>query len=360
MKLTLHIPEGSPLALPNNAHAKRWMLNSMQLKEEKKGNEMKMTKKQIVTDILKEYEHDWYTEGRISKRRLWYILKPKFAAADLTGIFSKGKPVQPITNDDYNKYFNILAEAGEIDDTYILDNSRIMEVGDRLSHIVITSEKKTIEGTARRIADRLGCSMYIAGGFSSIYAAKKLEAQIRDQFNHKPITILTITDHDKSGYEISDTVRRHFGTENIHRILLKIDQVPDDRIDQFFDIDKNLGKTYELDILNVHELIEVFLSHIPSGVESEIKRSYLRKCIEDIREEEIRDAINDDEEVISISKQIDYLDNELEEVRSSLHKKYSALFDKEKPVRSRLFDLRDVYESVRICTVKTWRPQHEL
>ncbi len=316
---------------------------------------MKRTKKQIVTDIIKSYDHDWYTEGRISKRRLWYILKPKFAAADLTGIFSKGKQVQDITNDDYNKYFNILAEAGEIDDTYILDNSRIMEVGDRLSHIVITSEKKTIEGTARRIADRLGCSMYIAGGFSSIYAAKKLEAQIRDQDNFKPIIILTITDHDKSGYEISDTVRRHFGTNNIYRILLSIDQIPPDRVDQFFDIDKKLGKTYELDILNVHELIEVFLTSIPSRVEKEIKRSYLRKCIEDIRNEEIRKSISDDDEVIEINKQIDQLDNDLEELRSSLFKKYSALFDRKKPVRSRLFNLRDVYETASICYAKEWR-----
>ncbi len=315
-----------------------------------------ITKKEVVCDIIRAYQHDWHTEGKISKRRLWYILKPQFAAANLDGILHKGKQVQPISNEDYNKQFNDLARDGEIDDTFILDNSRVMNVGLWMPHIILVSEKKTIENTVRTLADRLGCSMYIAGGFSSIYGAKKLEDMIRygteeTAGSNEPLTILTLTDYDKSGHEISETVEDHFTDPWVYRVLLKVGQIPPGKEDQYFDVVPFYGKTYELDILNTHQLVEVFLNHVPEEVADEIKEHYESRCHSEAKRIAIENAIWEDKNFLVLQDQILSIQKELSQLEGKLQQEFDEQFDDADPIVTNDFTINDVYDQNTVCEV---------
>lgn len=300
-----------------------------------------LTKGGIVADIIRNYVHDYEAEGdAISKRRLWYILKPSFDKADLTHIFHKGKPVQAITNADYNKSFNDLAKNGEIDDTFISDNSRTMEVGRLLPNIVLAVEKSTVDTAVLRLANDLGISCYIAKGFSSIYAAKKLKAQISQTLDFEPyeitadildnsnewyetyspepqntdMIVLNMTDYDKSGIEISDTIDDHFTADEAYRVLLTLDQVPEDKTDEYFDINADGSRAYELDILNIHQLRDIFLAAIPAHIANMIVDKRNRDHDLTLRDRLIPAAIDKDKRVIELQDIADEHQDTIDEI----------------------------------------------
>ncbi len=302
------------------------------------------TKKSVTEEIILNYEHDYAAEGsKISKRRLWYILKPLFKKANLKGIKGKGKPVTPITNADFNKYYNDLAKAGEIDDTYIEDSSRTLMIGSRLPHIIIATEKDTITGTATTLANNFGISLYVMGGFSSIYASKKLSKN----FTKDPI-ILILSDYDKPGFDIQNTAENHFPDSEIHRILLNPDQVPEDRKDDDFSYSDELGKWYELDILNLKELQEVFLDNVPNHIAEIIKDSYELMQYDEIKDQEIENAIFENEEYKELL-------NRLNKIRSELYSEYESTFIEANPINFIQYNIADIhYENVKY-TIKKWR-----
>ena len=307
-----------------------------------------MTKKSIVEDILRAYRHDYEAEGNaISKRRLWYILKPLFVAEKMSGITHKGKPVGSITNQDFNKCFNFLAATEEgFKDDYISDNSRITVVGERLPHIIIAAEKKTIDTTALALAERFGCSCYIAGGFSSIYAAKKLTSEIRETSN-KPIVVLMMSDHDKAGYEIVDTVQKHFNDCYTYKTLIYPKQVPADKVDEYFGFSKKYVYHYELDVLNIKQLEAAFLENIPSHISDEIKASYREKLRAETRDTEIKKAVESDADVIAITKKYWEIVNKKEA-------EYSERFDDADPLSIGSFTVKDLYYDDVIVDVDEW------
>lgn len=305
-----------------------------------------MTKKDVICDIISRYKHDLDAEGAaISKRRLWYILKPKFAAADLSGITHQGKLVQPITNPDYNKHFNAMAEAGAIDDTFIQDSSRTMEAGVRVPHIIIAAEKKTIEPTAINLARKLGCSCYITGGFSSVYAARKMVEMVG-----KGVVVLMMSDYDKSGYEIQETVSKHFNGCEVHRALITPDQIPADRLDEYFDESPTLGKHYELDVLNIHELADVFMANIPDHITAEIEAAYEEVLHSEIEDHHVEAAINNHPDVIALEQQ-------LMQLRESLQKEYESAFVEADPITIHPFDVANMYTDNITFNVADWEPE---
>ncbi len=313
------------------------------------------TKSEVVCDILRAYHHDYEAEGdSISKRRLWYILKPTFDKADLSGIINKktGKNVIPITNADYNKQFNILAKSSEIDDTYISDNSRTVKVGRLLPMIVLAVEKSTVDTAVLKLADDLGISCYIAKGFSSIYAAKKLKAQMDAALDFEPyeltsqiftnpewynryysepeetdLMVLNMTDYDKSGMEISDTIDNHFNADEAYRVLLNLSQVPADKIGEYFDINADGTRAYELDILNIHQLRDIFLESIPAHVADIIISKRQNDVNLQRRDDLVPDAIDDDDAVVGVQTDIDDLETEKRETEER-YKKAIAKIEK--------------------------------
>ncbi len=329
-----------------------------------------ITKSTLIRDIILNYEHDYDAEGgAITKRRLWYILKPKFAAIPfyvaiektkdgkdikvkyLENVYRGKKPVQVISNANYSKYYNDLAKAGEIDDTYVSDNSRTMAVGSKLPKIVIAVEKSTVDTVVLKLAESLGCSCYIAKGFSSVYAAKKLKQQmlidepyqlgaeitVWDELVYTeypyderaidtPLIVLNITDYDKSGFEISDTIANHFDADEHHRVLLTKEQIPIDKIDDYFATDdKKVGKSYELDILNIHQLKETFLDSIPAHIADIITGKNRDDDWTDWGDNEIPDNIKKDERIVAIQDEIDDVQVEIDEIESTFKEQIEAL-----------------------------------
>lgn len=328
----------------------------------------KATKASLIRDIIQSYTHDYEAEGgAISKRRLWYILKPKFAALPsytiietvkgkkqkvkyLLDMFHNNKPIKAISNADYSKYYNDLAKAGAIDDTYISDNSRVMNVGSRTPNIIIAVEKSTVDTAVLDLADRLGCSCYIAKGFSSIYAAKKLMSmieipeqpyQIEGEIDEEgdvyysdyegdtvwtPIIVLNMTDYDKSGKEISNTIADHFRADEHYRVLLNPSQIPDDKLDDYFTTDdKEVGKAYELDILNIHQLKDIFLDAIPENVADTITGKYRKDHFIRIGDSVIPQMVDKDPKVEEIQQRIDSIDEAMDDIRSPYQEQIEEL-----------------------------------
>ncbi len=349
----------------------------------------KITKKDLVYDIIKPYVHDVAAEGAtITKRRLWYVLRPQFRRIPsyevpkldkygnpmfdkekkpimityLTGVFHQGKPVLTVNNADYSKHFNDLAESMIIDDTFISDNSRPMGIGERLPHIIIAAEKATIQDTVVRLANKFGCSYYIARGFSSIYAARELMEDIKlesyyrskniDDIETKDIEIVVMSDYDKSGLEIQDTIKKHFSGCDIYRALLTLEQVPADRIDDYFDESEKLGKHYELDILNIHELAETFINGIPEHLTDEIMESYEEHRRSDIQFNRISRAVNDNDELRALKEQVFELETEL-------MKKYECAFVEADPISFDPFDVQDIYDNTVEHDVAEWLPEDD-
>ncbi len=334
------------------------------------------TKSEVICDIIRAYQHDYEAEGdSISKRRLWYILKPVFARIpsykaaktdkknnvmlDKNGneievryfknITHQNRPVLTVNNADFSKEFNILAKNGEVDDTFISDNSRSLRVGRLLPMIVLAVEKSTVDTAVLKLADDLGISCYIAKGFSSIYAAKKLKQQILETLDIEPyeltkeiisepewyykyspeptstnLVVLNMTDLDKSGIEISNTIDDHFSADEAYRVLLQLSQVPDDKVDEYFDTNADGSRAYELDILNMHQLRDIFLDAMPEHIANII----IEKRQQDInlqkRDRLVPDAIDEDDAVVFIQETIDDLEFE----RDNIQKEYLEKIEK--------------------------------
>ncbi len=312
----------------------------------------KVSKKDLIEDIIRAYEHDVISEGAtISKRRLWYILKPSFTAVDLSEVTSKGQQVKPIDNADFNKYFNSMAKAGEIDDTYILDNSRTMQVGSRLPHIIIVAEKKTIETTALNLAEKLGVSCYIAGGFSAVYGAKKLLSMIRET-STREITILMMSDYDKSGMHIQDTSARHFDTSKIYRVLLEPHQVPSTKTGEYFKISPTGERFYELDVLNIHELVDVFMNNIPAHISIDIKAHFKQALEYTVMQNELLESVDNHPDVIALEEKLRLL-------KESLFSKYESTFIDANPIKISPFTEQDIYDGTVDYSVDEWMVSDE-
>ncbi len=316
------------------------------------------TKKAIIYNIISNYEHDYQAEGNaISKRRLWYILKPVFSKSVMPVYKKKGEYFrrEPICNQDYNKYYNELSGEGIIDDTYIADNSREMDVGEMLSHIVIAPEKATIAMTAKSLALNLGCSYYISSGQSSIYGAKKLMKMIDESgINSKNIIILTLTDHDKSGHSISENIGKHFGVME-YRTLLTPEQIPPEKIDEYFDEWEDGAKAYELDILNIHQLQEVFLNAVPDHVSDEITGVHKKEELETIKARELHKAVSEDVKIKRMTKALEKLQQMIFRKEYELRDKYSEIYDEADPATVYPFNIHDVVNGNIGHSVATWR-----
>lgn len=316
------------------------------------------TKKAIIYDIIEDYSHDYAAEGNaISKRRLWYILKPSFSKAVMPVYVKKGiyDRRDPITNQDYNRYYNELAEEGIIDDTYIADNSRELAVGTLLPHIVLAPEKATIATTVKRLAESLGCSYYISSGQSSIYGAKKLLDMIVDTaFNSEDITVLTLTDHDKSGHSISNNIGKHFDVME-HRTLLTPQQVPEDKLDEWFAEWSDGTKAYELDVLNIHQLKDIFLDAIPEHIADEITEAHKKNLLSNIAEEEIAEAIDNDERIAAIDKQIQELEEDRSDLMEQLEPYYAEMYSAADPVTVDAFNVHDIVDRNITYDIAKWK-----
>ncbi len=339
------------------------------------------SKKDLICDIVKAYRHDAEAEGEmITKRRLWYILKPQFARLPsysaqkidkkknpmfdeygkpimgtyLTGHFHKGVPVLAVNNADFNKHFNELAEADEVDDTFIKDNSRTTAIGTRLPRIIIASEKATIEDTALELAEKFGCSCYIAGGFSSIYAARNMTEEIEYVMGgydpNRRIVVIVMSDYDPSGFHIQDTIKKHFKNCDVHRALITPEQIPADRIDEYFAESDELGRHYELDVLNIHELADAFINSIPSHLADEIKKFYKSEQEQIIQGIVVLGAVVNTPEVRALREQI-------RELETKLTEEYECTFLETDPIRFDYFDTHDIYRDTVNYTVADWLPE---
>lgn len=325
-----------------------------------------ITKTEYVREVLLNYEHNWHTEGEISLRRLWYILKDKFYQLphfEFTETIN-GKPkvvkylkgfmynythnkgwVQMVTSTDLNKHFNYLAKQGLIDDTYISDNSRKMNVGSLVPHIIIIGEKDAIEPPTRTLFEKLGISYYISKGFSSVYGAKKLIKMIRGVTSN-PLILLIMTDYDKSGLEIQRTVMDHFGDPESYRMLLNPEHLPEDKLDRFFE-EKDGERWYELDILNRLELFDTFLKHLPNHVSDQINEGFEKSRRQTIQDIEIEDTIDSDPDVKS-------LEDELYELRQKLFREYEPRFIEADPIEFSTITPRTIFDREVRHTVGYW------
>ena len=315
-----------------------------------------MNKRELIEAIIRDYQHDYAAEGSsISKRRAWYLLKPKFAQIPsyiqdgveyIEGLFHKGKPVQAVNNADFNKIFNKLAEDGEIDDTFIDDNSRITIVGEHLPHIIIVAEKKTIESTVRALSEKLGVSAYIAGGFSSIYAAKGLAESISELTNDD-IVLITMTDYDIHGFNIDSTVAEHFKNADSYRVLLDPEQIPEDKVGEWFDESAELGKHYELDVLNIHQLAETFSEALPRHIANEIRDYHMELIADEKKQLEIDTAIYYDDEVTVLRDKLLALQDTKREL-------YEARFLEVSPVTVYPFSVHELYQGEVEIEIEDW------
>lgn len=318
----------------------------------------KHTKKRIIFEIIRDYEHNYHAEGyAISKRRLWYILKPTFSKATMPVFIQNGEYSRrdPISNQDYNKYYNELANEGIIDDTYIADSSREMGVNTLLPHIILAPEKATIKDTVIRLANSLGCSYYVSSGQSSIYGAKKLIEMVGESgITSEEITVLTLTDHDKSGHSISENIGKHFNIRE-YRTLLTPDQVPADRVDEYFDIFPDGTKAYELDVLNIHELKDIFLSSVPEVIANEITDAHSLQKHKDVKENEVIDRVYEDDRIKEIDDEIEVLEKKRSELSDTLENYYSELYDEKNPTVVYDFDLHDITQgNINHKTLNDW------
>ncbi len=337
-------------------------------------------KTDVIRRILTNYNHDWEEEGKIGKRRIWYILKPQFRKLPLFIVDGKrkinndtaefwdivereeearrkpkiffqdmiskntGKPTKEVDSKDLNDVFNKMAKEGLIDDSYILDNSRDVEVGRLLPNIILATEKMAVGEVASRLAQDLGISYYNARGFSAIYGAKKLSDRIEVGLDFEPYElteeiftvdpffrsgyipeaertktiILSIADWDKGGQLIIKTLSTHFTgdpkyTEN-HRVILNPEQVPQNKVDDYFKITKDMGKNYQLDILSNKQLRKVFLAHIPQHVADMIIEKNRSDREKTDKEDLIQWAIEKVPEVIEIQDDLDEMKEEKDEI----------------------------------------------
>jgi hypothetical protein len=142
----------------------------------------------------------------------------------------------------------------------------------------IWSEKATIMGAIRPIANRLGVTLRVCHGFGST----GMESQVGRMFEdiHKPITVFFRGDHDPSGHIIEEDIHRRVQTASgldfqmsrlaIHRADISLFQLPpqtikltDSRAASFQERFGADAATVELDALPAAEL--------PRRVESAVK-----------------------------------------------------------------------------------------
>lgn len=309
----------------------------------------KYTKKKIIFDIIESYNHDYQAEGNaISKRRLWYILKPQFVKA-IMPVYIKGGMYyrrEQISNQDYNKHYNDLSKDGIINDTYIADNSRTMGIGSLLPHIILAPEKATIKDTVIRLAEKLQCSYYISGGQSSIYGARKLLDMIDESgINSDKIIVLTMTDHDKSGHSISKNIGKHFNVEE-YRTLITPEQIPEDKKEDYFDIFEDGTRAYELDVLNIHQLQDIFLNSVPDNVSDIIYESHKARAERIARENEVIDRVAEDKKILELDNKISELEEMKAELTYELEEYYYNMYDNKKPTKIQPFNLHTIVNSV--------------
>lgn len=218
-----------------------------------------------------------------------------------------------------------------------------MSVGTLLPGIILCAEKKTIDTSIIALADSLGCSYYIAGGFSSIYGAKKLMNQISED-----ITLLILSDYDKAGFEIQSTLHEHFNYPTAYRVLLEPGQVPANKVNQYFRINEDGSKDYELDVLNIHELQEVFLNALPGVLATEIIEAYEPAKKDEIMHIEIIEAISKNEEYAPLLKQ-------LQELHNKLYQGYETRFIEKQPISFEQYSVSDIHYKNVTHTVKNWK-----
>lgn len=217
-----------------------------------------MPKSEILrTIILNEREHLAVSYDR-SLRSFWYAtVKPVLSRIGRLEKKHKDDRVVELWSADLSRYFADLVKNGELlySDLRIVDDSRSRENPanryqvDGLasygyirsiaphSNIVITTEKDTIYSIISGVARLFGCSCISGHGQNSLAAMEDL---IRGMEEPQDVYILTMTDYDPAGYEISKTfqkqvtyLRRNLCRgANIHleRIGLTPDQLTEEEV----------------------------------------------------------------------------------------------------------------------------------
>lgn len=165
------------------------------------------------------------------------------------------------------------------------------------------------------------------------------------------IIVLTMTDHDKSGHSISTNIGKHFDVME-YRTLITPEQIPHDKINEWFDIFEDGTKAYELDVLNIHQLQDIFLQSVPEHVADEIKQAHEAKVHSIARENEIIDRIAEDKQIQTLDEKIAELEEQRTELTYKLEDYYISIYNEVQPTTVQPFDLHTIVDSRLTYSVK--------
>ena len=273
----------------------------------------------LEVDYVRSLRALWYTLVKPTLSRLGVLMDvvtvkgvPKYKA--------DGTPVYKDWDAELSRYFGKMIDAGEMTyrDLMIVDSSRPRAAGSSLEHythsacysyqvaaglnphVILCTEKDTATGIVRALATIFGCSWICGRGQNARSATEDLLYQIGPQ---DELVFLSITDHDPSGYSISNTFadqarvyQDRFGYSSIKGVRLGIlpEQLTDEEIavnqyqPKFSDekqrrewMDYNGGEEWglELDAFTPRRLREVFVEGLRPYVDTDtsfLKKSYIR------------------------------------------------------------------------------------
>ncbi len=86
----------------------------------------------------------------------------------------------------------------------------------------------------------------------------------------------------------------------------------------------------------------MFLDSIPDEISNYIIEVHKEQRLKDIREMEIGSAINADDKIVKLNKQLEQLELEIEELSYTLSDTYTEMYDKANPTEIIEFNLHDV------------------
>jgi len=195
--------------------------------------------------------------------------------------------------------------------------------------IILAVEKDTIYRPVAQIARRLGCSAISGSGQEAFSAMEALLRRSAEDIDDSDITILTLTDYDPSGYDISQTFVDHAeatvrnlgmsNTVSVHRIGIEPDQLSDEEIErERYPIpvsskkkkmtDRWLAETngingelygLELDALSRRQVRELFVSEMQRFITQDdlldkeaMRQAYLANIVQEAIQDQIQEIVS--------------------------------------------------------------------
>jgi len=186
-------------------------------------------KKQVILRSLIISERDERKRSPLGHQRtqrgFWY--EPIKACLSRLGLFSVSdastwnedlsKALADLVKDGVLNYFDLSIVDGSrsrtTGDTYTLPIFAPLEVLNPCPHMVVFIEKAALYGVIEGTAEYFGVSSLCGGGSPSLAACEDLVRNIAASPAYSrgtPLTLLTLTDYDPSGYTIAQTARQHF------------------------------------------------------------------------------------------------------------------------------------------------------